>query len=69
MATLIDGTVLPPPNFQGNSNFGFVFRLDGSTKSYIYNLDTTRIAAGSHTMGFTVNGVAAPTYVLPFTLR
>ena len=69
VATLIDGTILPPPNFQGNSNFGFVFRLDGSTKSYNYNLDTTRIPAGSHTMGFTVNGVAAPNYVLPFILR
>ncbi|HEY5422050.1 MAG TPA: hypothetical protein VIK05_01185, partial [Ilumatobacteraceae bacterium] len=54
-ATLIDGTVTPPPNFQGASNFGNVFRF--TSGMYVYNLDTSQlptIGAGSHTIGFTV---------------
>jgi hypothetical protein len=68
VATLIDGSVAPPPNFQGNSNNGNVFRY--STGMYIYNLDTSKlptIGAGVHSLGFTVNG--AGTYAAQFTLK
>lgn len=68
VATLIDGSVAPPPNFQGGSNLGNVFRF--SSGLYIYNLDTsqlTTIGAGAHTLGFTVNG--AGSYAAPFTLK
>ena len=68
VATLIDGSIAPPPNFQGNSNNGNVFRYSGGM--YIYNLDTSKlptIGAGLHSLGFTVNG--AGTYVAPFTLK
>ena len=68
VATLIDGSVAPPPNFQGGSNLGNVFRFASGT--YIYNLDTSQlptIGAGLHTLGFTVNG--AGNYAAPFTLK
>jgi len=68
VATLIDGTTTPPPNFQGGSNNGNVFRF--SSGMYIYNLDTSQlptIGAGSHSLGFTVNG--AGTYAARFTLK
>jgi hypothetical protein len=68
VATLIDGSITPPPNFQGSSNFGNVFRFSGG--GYIYNLDTSQlptIGAGAHTLGFTVNG--AGSYAAPFTLK
>ena len=67
-ATLIDGTVTPPPNFQGASNFGNVFRF--TSGMYVYNLDTSQlptIGAGSHSIGFTVNGTG--TYSARFTLK
>ncbi len=68
VATLIDGTMTPPPNFQGNSNYGNAFRFSGG--SYLYNLDTSQlptIGAGVHSLGFTVNGVG--TYAAQFTLK
>jgi hypothetical protein len=68
VATLIDGSVAPPPNFQGSSNLGNVFRY--SSGSYVYNLDTSKlptIGAGTHSLGFTVNG--AGSYAAPFTLK
>ena len=68
-ATLIDGTTKPPPNFQGNSNLGDAFRYDPKGKFYIYNLDTTNLSPTAHTLGFTVNGVGSPSYVLPFILK
>jgi CSLREA domain-containing protein len=71
-ATLIDGVIVPPPDFQGSSNLGFLFRYDPSSKGYIYNLDTTGIPVppADHYMAFTVNGVAAqPVYRLPFKLK
>ena len=68
VATLIDGSVTPPPNFQGSSNLGNAFRF--SSGSYIYNLDTSQlptVGAGVHSLGFTVNGVG--TYAAQFTLK
>jgi hypothetical protein len=68
VATLIDGTTMPPPNFQGSSNMGNVFRF--TTGMYNYNLDTSQlptIGAGPHTIGFTVNGVG--NYSAKFTLK
>jgi hypothetical protein len=68
VATLIDGSMAPPPNFQGGSNLGNAFRF--SSGSYIYNLDTSQlptIGAGPHSLGFTVNGVG--TYAANFTLK
>ena len=68
VATLIDGSIAPPPNFQGGSNLGNVFRF--ASGGYIYNLDTSQlstIGAGTHSLGFTVNGVGA--YTAQFTLK
>ena len=68
VATLIDGNIAVPPNYQGNSNSGNAFRFSGG--SYIYNLDTSQlptIGAGLHFLFFTVNG--AGTYAAPFTLK
>jgi hypothetical protein len=68
VATLIDGAITPPPNFQGKSNYGNVFRY--SSGMYIYNLDTSQlptIGVGSHALGFTVNGVGG--YSAPFSLK
>lgn len=68
VATLIDGAITPPPNFQGNSNYGNAFRF--SSGMYIYNLDTSQlptIGAGAHFLGFTVNG--AGSYSAKFTLK
>ncbi|MEY2523228.1 MAG: large repetitive protein [Ilumatobacteraceae bacterium] len=68
VATLIDGSMAPPPNFQGGSNLGNAFRF--SSGSYIYNLDTSQlptIGVGPHSLGFTVNGVG--TYAANFTLK
>ena len=69
-AVTIDGTTLPPPNFVGNTNFGNAFRF--GQKSYIYNLDTGKLAvlpAGTHTMELSVDGVRLPIYRVRFTLR
>jgi CSLREA domain-containing protein len=71
-ATFIDGTLVPPPDFVGSSNLGFLFRYDPQSKGYIYNLNTTGIPIppANHYMAFTVNGVdAQPVYRLPFTLK
>ena len=68
VATSIDGSVTPPPNFQGSSNLGNTFRFSSGT--YIYNLDTSQlptVGAGVHSLGFTVNGVG--TYRAQFTLK
>ncbi len=71
-AVFIDGTIAPPPNFQGNSNNGQVFRNTSNPAAYIYNLDSsqlTQLVAGSHVMNFTIDGVASPAYVAPFVLK
>jgi hypothetical protein len=68
VATLIDGAITPPPNFQGNSNYGNVFRF--TSGMYVYNLDTSQlptIGVGAHFLGFTVNGSGA--YSAKFTLK
>ena len=68
VATLIDGSMTPPPNFQGSSNLGNVFRF--TSGYYIYNLDTSKLPTmrtGVHSLGFTVNG--AGTYTAQFTLK
>jgi hypothetical protein len=69
-ATLIDGDTAPPPNYQGNSNYGALFRFTGD--SMAYNLDLsqlTELTKGYHTMSFTVDGVASAAYQAGFTLK
>jgi uncharacterized protein YjbI with pentapeptide repeats len=67
-AISIDGGPPPPPNFQGSSNLGNRFRLDGASKTYTYNLDTTGLSAGPHVMHLRVGGATGSGYFAPFTL-
>jgi hypothetical protein len=79
-ALTIDGTILPGPNFQGNSNSGFTFRWNSTDRSYIYNLDTTGLSTQDefHRLYFTTapvpdrSGLPAtplPEASAPFTIR
>jgi len=68
-AVTLDGTTVPPPNFQGNSNLGSLFRYSPRDKFYVYNLTTDELAAGPHTLEFTVDGAESPAYVLDFVLK
>jgi hypothetical protein len=68
-ATTVDGTITPRSNVWGLFNLGLNFFYDPLSRSYVYALPTPGIGAGPHTLGFTVNGTAAPNYVAPFTLR
>jgi hypothetical protein len=69
-ALTIDRLYTPPPN-QGSSNPNQLFRYDAKLKGYIYNFDVNGLplGVGSHTMEFSVDGVAAAAYVAPFELR
>ena len=78
-ALTIDGEIVPGPNFQGNSNNGFVFRFTRNKSAYTYNLDTNGLSAGQHFLYFTTEAVpqttdvevlqALATNAAPFRLR
>ena len=80
-ALTIDGEIVPGPNFQGNSNNGFVFRFTRSASAYTYNLDTTGLEPlpSPHFLYFTTEAVpetndvavlqALATNAAPFRLR
>ncbi len=81
-ALTIDGSILPGPNFQGNSNNGFVFRFTRSNSAYTYNLDTDMLDGDGtqHFLYFTTEPVpsgttdveelqALATNAAPFRLR
>jgi hypothetical protein len=57
------------PIDEGASNDGNVFRYDPRLRGYIYNLDTTGLAAGRHELELSVDGVEAASYLAPFTVR
>ncbi len=69
-ALTIDRLYTPPPN-QGSSNPNQLFRYDAKLNGYIYNFDVNGLplGVGSHTMEFSVDGVAVAAYVAPFELR
>ena len=64
-ATNVDGGAAPPVNASGGT---LAFTFD-STKHYNYTLKTSGYTVGSHVLNFTVDGVAASTYVAPFKLK
>jgi len=72
-AKYIDNVGQPPsPDFQGGSNYGYAFRFDTQSSTYIYNLDPTspsQLGAGKHTLYFVVNGAASPLYSTSFMLK
>jgi hypothetical protein len=56
-ALAVDGTVTPAD--EGKSNPGGLFRYDsslGPTGGYIFNLKTTGLAPGTHSLSFNVGG-------------
>ncbi len=66
-ATTIDGSIAPGANFQGNSNYGNVFRFGSG--QYMYNLDVGALAVGPHTLFFTVSTAPGLEFAAPFTLK
>jgi len=54
-AVALDGNP-PPPSFAGNANPEYVFRYDATLQGYVYNLKTTGLAPGNHTVSFSVSG-------------
>jgi hypothetical protein len=71
-AISINGSIVPPPNFQGNANNGNLFRYDPQNLQYIYNLDpsheTNPLGPGSYTFQFT-DSVTGTQYSVPFKLK
>jgi hypothetical protein len=59
-ALTVDQSDDPGPNFSGKANDGYEFRYNATDASYIYNLDTTRLDAGSHLLYFTTRPVPKP---------
>lgn len=58
-AVQLDGAA-PPPNFVGGANLGNAFRYDAASATYVYNVSGKGLAAGPHTMTFTVAGDPLP---------
>lgn len=53
-AKTVDGA--GPPPYAGNSNAGWTFRFDPVDALYVYNLDTSGMASGPHTLIFGATG-------------
>ena len=53
---------------KGNANPGNLFRYDDSLGGYIFNLDTTGLAAGTYTLGYTI-GTDPTVHTVTFTIR
>jgi beta-glucosidase len=54
-ATKRDGQP-PPPPFTGTANVGYVFRYQPGLGGYVYNLDTSGMSPGTHTITFMASG-------------